>query len=267
MSLTRKLKNIMRFGVGTGAKRRKKSLKARQRAAAFQAHFRPQAASLVSRDYPSYEAYIAHQASKLDRVIGRLREVEADDFAEFVRRFRECAPLRGARSVLCLGARLGTEVRALHALGYFAVGIDLNPGTDNPYVLPGDFHHIQFPDGAIDGVYTNALDHVFDLPRLVGEVVRVLRPGGVFVVDIVAGYAEGQLPGHWEAMHWARVDDVAAALAAAGGLEGIENRDLGRLRDGCYRQLVLRKPRPQALAPEGGAAPPVAAASLGQPRP
>lgn len=267
MSLTRKLKNIMRFGVGPGAKRKKKSLKVKERAAAFQAHFRPQAPSLVSRDYPSYEAYIAHQASKLDRVIGRLREVEADDYAEFVRRFRECGPLRGARSVLCLGARLGTEVRALHALGHFAVGIDLNPGNNNPYVLPGDFHHIQFPDGTIEGVYTNALDHVFDLPRLVGEVVRVLRPGGVFVVDIVAGYEEGQTPGHWEAMHWARVDDIVAALVAAGGLEGIENRDLGRLRDGCYRQLVLRKPLAQTL-PQGGVAVPAdAASSMGQPRP
>ena len=47
--------------------------------------------------------------------------------------------------MLCLGARLGTEVRALHNLGYFAIGIDLNPGVDNPYVLMGDFHKLVFP--------------------------------------------------------------------------------------------------------------------------
>ena len=88
------------------------------------------------------------------------------------------------------GARLGTEVRALHRLGHFAVGIDLEPGPDNHYVLPGDFHHIVFPDGSIDAIYTNALDHVFDLERVLGEVARLLRPGGLFIADIELGYEE-----------------------------------------------------------------------------
>lgn len=250
MPLPKKLKNVLRFGVGPGAKRRKKALKLKERALAFEARFRPGKAALVSRGYASYDAYVAHQASKLDAIIGRLREVEADDYAEFVRRFTACGPLRSARTILCLGARLGTEVRALHALGHFAVGIDLNPGDNNAHVLPGDFHRIQFPDGSVDGVYTNALDHVFDLPRLVGEVVRVLRRGGLFVVDIVAGYEEGHLPGHWEAMHWARIEDVATALAVAGGFDSVESRDLGRFRDGSYRQLVLRKPLSGAVPPE-----------------
>jgi SAM-dependent methyltransferase len=252
MLLSKKLKNALRYGVGAGAKRRKKSLKLKERASAFQARFRPGEAALVSRGYATYEAYIAHQASKLDAVIGRLREVEADDYAEFIRRFSACVPLRSTRTILCLGARLGTEVRALHALGHFAVGVDVNPGGNNAYVLPGDFHCIQFPDGSADGVYTNALDHVFDLPRLVGEVVRVLRPGGLFVVDVVAGYEEGHLPGNWEAMHRARIEDVAAALAVAGGFDGVESRDLGHFRDGSYRQLVLRKPLSGVVLPESG---------------
>ena len=48
------------------------------------------------------------------------------------------------RTVLCLAARIGTEVKAFLDLGCFAIGIDLNPGTDNRYVVHGDFHDLQF---------------------------------------------------------------------------------------------------------------------------
>ena len=94
-----------------------------------------------------------------------------------------------------LGARLGTEVRALMELGHLAVGVDLNPGAANQYVLHGDFHHLVFPDRSFSAVYTNTLDHVFDLPRLVDEIRRVLVPGGVLIADVVPGFDEGHLPG------------------------------------------------------------------------
>ena len=53
-------------------------------------------------------------------------------------------------SVLCLGARLGGEVRAFTAMGALSIGIDLNPGPNNAYVLPGDFHHLQFAQSVFD---------------------------------------------------------------------------------------------------------------------
>src|SRR5215216_3610430 len=59
------------------------------------------------------------------------------------------------RRVLCLGARQGTEVRAFIDRGGFAVGIDLNPGEKNRYVLIGDFQELQFATGSVDIVYTN----------------------------------------------------------------------------------------------------------------
>jgi SAM-dependent methyltransferase len=248
MSLTRKIYNLVNFGIGKSAKIRKKRLKMTSKRSAFRADFRPAGSGILVRPYQSYDAYVKHQAGKLDRIAGRLREVEDQDYAAFVERFRTCAPLRQARAVLCLGARLGTEVRALHALGHFAVGIDLNPGPDNAYVLPGDFHRIQFPDGSADAVYTNALDHAFDVGRLVVEIGRVLRPGGLLIADVVAGYDEGQVPGPWEAMHWARADDIAALLVAGSCLEMVETRDLGRLREGHWRQLVLRKPPAEQAA-------------------
>ena len=71
-------------------------------------------------------------------------------------------------------------------LGHLAVGVDLNPGAFNRYVLHGDFHHLVFPDSSFSAVYTNTLDHVFDLPRLVGEITRVLAPGGVLIYETFA---------------------------------------------------------------------------------
>jgi hypothetical protein len=60
-----------------------------------------------------HEAYAEHQRAKLGHILGRLNETLEEDLAEFKRRFRDCSPLPEARNVLCLGARLGTEVQAL----------------------------------------------------------------------------------------------------------------------------------------------------------
>ena len=190
----------------------------------------------------SYDEYVAHQASKLDKVVHRLRETEDQDYADFKRRFEGCGALREARSVLCLGARLGTEVRALHALGHFAIGIDLNPGASNPFVLPGDFHAIVFPDGSLDAIYTNALDHVFDLDKVIGEVRRLLRPAGVLVVDPMQGFEEGNVPGEFEATLWRDSESMIDTIRTLGDFELVETRDLGHLRRNSWRQIVLRNP-------------------------
>ena len=203
MKALKRLSNISKYGVGARARARKRADKERQRDERFHdAGLWEHSEEGAHRRYASYDEYVEHQASKLDKIAHRLREKENEDFAEFRGRFASCAALDGARSVLCLGARLGTEVRALHDLGYFAVGIDLNPGERNPYVLPGDFHRIVFPSGSIDAVYTNALDHVFSLEELVGEVQRLLRPGGVFVTDLELGSEEGFVPGEYESAMW-----------------------------------------------------------------
>ena len=177
----------------------------------------------------------------------RLRGREDEDYPVFLERFRNCDGLAGARSVLCLGARIGTEVKALHELGYFAVGMDLNPGADNPYVLPGDFHGLVFPDGSVDVVYTNCLDHVFDLERFTAEVRRVLRPGGLFIADVLEGYEEGVTPGNYEARHWARAEDLVNELCKLGGFELEKLRDTEKMRgrdkmQDHVRQATLRKP-------------------------
>lgn len=243
MATLKRVSNILKYGLGPEARRKKRAAKAHARRERFLDEERWQhGQEFATRRYAAYEEYLAHQTAKLDTIVDRLRETEAEDFAEFKRRFEGCASLAGVRSVLCLGARLGTEVRALHALGHFAVGIDLNPGPDNAYVLPGDFHRLVFPDGSVDAVYTNALDHAFDLALIVGEVRRVLRPGGLFVVDLIAGFGEDAVPGEFEAIYWRDSGAMVDAVRRLSGFELVETRDLGRPRRDRWRQAVLRKP-------------------------
>jgi len=238
----KRLSNIMRYGFGSRARARKQADKAKARNNAFASNLWQHADGLARRQYGSYEEYLDHQAAKLDKIATRLEETQAHDLADFVDRFQHCAALNGARSVLCLGARLGTEVKALHALGYFAVGVDLNPGPANPYVLPGDFHHLVFPTESVDAIYTNTLDHVFDLEKFISEIKRLLRPGGLFIADVLDGYEEGFIPGAFESTHWHNAAAFIERLGELGGftLEGI--RDLGYIRRDRWRQAVLRKP-------------------------
>ena len=243
MSGLKRLYNILRYGVGSGARERKKAAKLKAHAARFASDDWRRGEDFAQRRYQSYEEYLAHQASKLDRIEGRLRETEAENYAAFKRRFQSCRPLEGARSVLCLGARLGTEVRALHELGYFAVGIDLNPGENNPYVLPGDFHQVVFPDNSIDAIYCNALDHVFDLEKVVGEIVRLLRKDGILIVDLMPGYEEGYVAKDYESMHWKKAEDLLGEIDRIGGLVPLETgRIKGKHRLDEWYEAVLRKP-------------------------
>ena len=243
MKALRRLSNISRYGLGAQARERKQADKEQLRRERFDdPDLWEHGEAGARRRYASYEEYLEHQASKLGKIAPRLREKEDEDRAEFRRRFATCAALAGARSVLCLGARLGTEVRALHDLGYFAVGIDLNPGERNPYVLPGDFHRIVFPSGSVDAVYTNALDHVFSLEELVGEVQRLLRAGGVFIADLELGSEEGFIPGEYEAAMWRDHQALVEQIRTLGQFEVADTRDLGRTRRDQWTQVVFRKP-------------------------
>lgn len=93
-------------------------------------------------------------------------------------------------TVLCIGARLGGEVRAVKSLGALGIGIDLLPGPGSLDVVSGDMEDIPFPARVFGLVYTNVLDHVYNVGGLTSEVCRVLRPGGVFMAVVVGGGAK-----------------------------------------------------------------------------
>eukprot|EP00316_Scyphosphaera_apsteinii_P013465 CAMPEP_0119319226 /NCGR_PEP_ID=MMETSP1333-20130426/48837_1 /TAXON_ID=418940 /ORGANISM="Scyphosphaera apsteinii, Strain RCC1455" /LENGTH=206 /DNA_ID=CAMNT_0007325587 /DNA_START=191 /DNA_END=811 /DNA_ORIENTATION=- len=90
-------------------------------------------------------------------------------------------------TVLCLGARLGGEVRAFKSLGALAIGVDLEPGQDNMDVVVGDFENLAFPEATFTFAYSNALDHLHDLKKLSAELCRVVKPYGFFFAALFSG--------------------------------------------------------------------------------
>jgi hypothetical protein len=115
--------------------------------------------------------------------------VEATYYKRFASDQQRVPGLRLAgEPVLCLGARLGGEVRALTRLGALAIGIDFNPGFRNPHVLWGDALSLQFADATFKVAYTNVLDHIdaAGIGVVARHVYRVLKPRGILLVDIDA---------------------------------------------------------------------------------
>ena len=157
--------------------------------------------AVISRRHdPAWIRNVVHQQSKLGEAsavmrdaIGRIdagrqqqvREQMLDAMASGTAGMGH-AIFDGA-PVLCIGARLGGEVRAFKSLGALAVGVDLNPGPLNMDVVAGDMEDLPFPAKAFAFVYMNVLDHVARLDLLAAEVGRVLRPGGLFLAAVLGG--------------------------------------------------------------------------------
>lgn len=177
--------------------------------------WRPAEDGSQRRAYPDYETYLEHQRTKLDAF--RESSIERHDrrfHAALGERLAELPVTFKRSAVLCLAARQGSEVRAFIDQGAFAVGIDLNPGRGNRYVMVGDFHDLQFAAGTVDVVYTNSLDHAFDLGRILAEVRRVLDPDGILIAEVGSGGGEGR--GFYEALSWDSVDALVARFAEHG---------------------------------------------------
>ena len=163
-----------------------------------------------SRNYESYDAYLEHQKDKLGTLVLDDYDVE---FRQALRQRLEGLDFDWPNtSALCLAARIGTEVKAFLDVGAFAIGLDLNPGSENKYVVCGDFHDLQYADHSIDVIYSNSLDHALDVKKIMGEVHRVLRPTGHLIIEPIKGRDEGQEPQYYEAFSWSHIDDLAKLI-------------------------------------------------------
>ena len=125
------------------------------------------------------------QGSKLAKNGRMVANWDRDFEGQLTRRLRLHAESI-ASPVLCVGARLGAEVRAFRACveQLLAVGTDFNPGLRNPYVMWGDAHNLQFNDGSFALIYTNVLDHIRNTSAFVREAHRCLKPGGIAWVEM-----------------------------------------------------------------------------------
>ena len=170
----------------------------------------------TKRTYRGYGDYIAHQKHKLDYGMDfDLTEYDVKYRQILHERLQRLDPLRRGTTVLCLAARIGTEVKSFLDIGCFAIGIDLNPGESNPYVVYGDFHDLRFPSESVDIVFTNSIDHVFDIEKVIGQIQRVLKKDGHLILEVAKGSKEGEDPGFYESFWWRTVDDVVSLFETA----------------------------------------------------
>ena len=205
---------------------------------------------IARRRYGSYTDYVEHQASKLRSIHERREHKDADAVARFAADFEAETALAGCRVIVCLGARLGAEVEALHDLDYFAIGIDIEPGPKNTRVLYGDFHSLVFPDASIDAVYTNSLDHVYDFAAVTAEVARVLRADGALIIDAVHGFDEGFVPGDYEASIWRTTSDLVGELESRGPLCFESQRAIADRGRHEWTRIVMRKRKAPVATPD-----------------
>ena len=144
----------------------------------------------TTRNYENYEDYINFQKKKTtdpekrNKWLNEEWQSKIDGFKAEFSKFGSI--LNSDTKALCLGARTGQEVVALKELGVEdSIGIDIVP--QEPNVILGDIHNLEFEDDSFDFVYTNILDHSIDPRKMLNEAERVLKPTGLLFVQIQLG--------------------------------------------------------------------------------
>ena len=174
---------------------------------------------LHMRKITSYEDYLSRQAEKLDGRPGWCKKLSDQLRISLGTRLSKLQ-IDAGLTALCLGARLGGEVMAFKDIGCFAVGIDLNPGDSNLYVLYGDFHALQFANQSTDIVYINCFDHVHEPDKILAEIHRVLKPDGRLIVESKAGSNEPKIQrmgsDRWDCLEWESVEKLAIEIQQRG---------------------------------------------------
>jgi SAM-dependent methyltransferase len=91
---------------------------------------------------------------------------------------------------LSIGPRWVSEIEFFRQVVGLQNHIGLDLFSDDPdLVVTGDMHAMPFPQDHFQFVFLkNVVDKSYSIRRLVAELFRVLRPGGVVVVDQICGY-------------------------------------------------------------------------------
>ena len=147
---------------------------------------------IADEDYAAYEA---RQYSKLGNgttsgiQMKYITRFDRQNERELLKYISQPAVSRFVGSpVLCVGARLGGEVRAFQQLPSvsLAIGVDFNPGERNRHVMFGDAHDLrQFKNDTFGALYSNVLDHILHIDQFAREAHRVLAPHGALFVHLL----------------------------------------------------------------------------------
>lgn len=199
---------------------------------------------MKTRQYKDYDEYMNHQREKtaneemMDPIIQR-KEIREKKFYEYFDNsgIKDMLPPTDATRFLCLGARLGGEVRALRTMGYKqSLGVDLCPLALE--VLQADFHHLPFKNETFSGVYSNSLDHCYDLKAVLNEADRILKPGGYIVLNL--GINAGM--GEYESVVIESPDEITSLLPDYEVVRSESKEFQLDNHGGLNYELILRKP-------------------------
>ena len=121
---------------------------------------------------------------------------------------------------LSVGPRWVTEIRFFREIvglkGH--VGLDIF-SDDSDLVTAGDMHDMPFDDNYFQFVFLkNVVDKSYDVRRLVRELIRVVRPGGLVVVDQICVYHGTNPLGRTDIQKAANLKRIFEALCKVEGL-------------------------------------------------
>ncbi len=89
--------------------------------------------------------------------------------------------LRGTGKALDVGAGRGRHREVIEEAGYTWTGCD-NASSRGDDVMEGDAHHLPFHDNTFDlAVIWQVMEYLDDPWQAVGEICRVLKPGGIVI--------------------------------------------------------------------------------------
>jgi len=177
-------------------------------------------------------AYNERAAERDAEEIPAWKAAERERFLAALRRAE--APARGGAAAVWLleiGAGPGRDALFFREAGLDVTAVDLSPEmvrlcrAKGLRALEMDAAELRFPDGSFYAVYAmNSLLHIpkAELPGVLAEIRRVLRPGGLFYMGVYGGI---DTEGVWEndpytpKRFFAMYTDEALRRAAGGGFE------------------------------------------------
>ena len=153
-----------------------------------------EAIELLRRD-PAHQDLIYHSYLTADLAENGRRFFASGEFSAVLDLLKEYAP--GASRLLDIPGGNGIAAYAFARAGFAVTTVDPNPSATvgrgaiatvlggaglQAEIVEAYGEALPFPDGSFDVVYVRqGLHHAADLPRMLSEYSRVLRPGGVLL--------------------------------------------------------------------------------------
>ena len=140
----------------------------------------------------------------------------------------------------------GYEVTSIDASESFVENLakrlrEAYPDAHAP-VLVADVHQLPFQDRDFDAVVCGeVLEHLEDDRAAVGELARVLRPGGSLVVSVPANPWRYDWADHWAGHQRRYTEDGLVDLMLDGGLTAIEVTAWGFPLTGLYHRFIYER--------------------------